>query len=441
MNELDIFCKKIQHIIEKNTKLNIEGAREIIKNINDFLYTTYPDIGRFIALEREFDYFSDFHKYWHHHHKEILDCQINESNCEKVAESLHGIYQLTNGSAFTEVWDTCGLLHKDICRIRLLTANQDFRGSRNFSELVEVFSDDNYIFDERNIFDDPEGFLKNIKVGRLAQNDKRIGYAKKIAEFLINHNCTPFELIHAYRNDIYALRNALIASNSGYGNKKADMFIRDMVVLGIWKNVNGFDKINVASDVNTIKVALRTGVITTAIPLVSSFLDIFCSQYSYIDEMNALAWRKVWDIWRGKFPEDNISSPCLLDYFVYNVVGKQFCKENLAIFKGDCGHIFRWHSTRNTTCQICNREGIRHVSSSVIEKKLPCRDSEGNVAILQSDFVKKLPQEMKIKECPFIDICDKRKILMPPKSISIMGQTGWISAYSVRGQGGGGLMS
>lgn len=441
MSELDVFCRKIKDIIEKKSKLNVEGAREVIKNLNDFLYTTYPDIGCFVALEKEFDYFSDFHKYWHQYHKEILDCQIDESKCAKVAESLHKIYQLTNGNAFAEVWDTCGLSDKDLCRIRLLTANQDFRGSLKFSKLAEVFSDDNYIFHEKNIKDDPEGFLKKIKVVNLSQNDKRIGYAQKIAEFLIKHQCEPIQLIEYYNGDVYELRKDLIASNSGYGNKKADMFIRDMIVLAIWKNVKGFDKINVASDVNTIKVALRTGIITTSIPLVSSFLDIFCSQYSYIDEMNASAWRKVWEIWRKKYPEDNIAGPCLLDYFVYNVVGKQFCKESLAVFKGDCGHVFRWHSVRNTTCQICNKEGRRGTNAYVIEKKVPCLDSEGEVAILQTDFVKKLPDRMKIKECPFIDICDKEKLFMPPKSISIMGQTGWNSAYSIRGQGGGGLMA
>lgn len=109
------------------------------------------------------------------------------------------------------------------------------------------------------------------------------------------------------------------------------MFLRDMVVLGVWKNVDNFDKIDVASDVNTIKVALRTGIISTAIPLVSSFLDIFCHQYSYIDKMNALAWRRVWEIWQSKYPLETISSPCLMDYFVYGVIGKQFCKSSLAI--------------------------------------------------------------------------------------------------------------
>lgn len=30
-----------------------------------------------------------------------------------------------------------------------------------------------------------------------------------------------------------------------------------------------------------------------------------------------------------KYPQESISSPCLMDYFVYNVVGRQFCKESL----------------------------------------------------------------------------------------------------------------
>ena len=68
------------------------------------------------------------------------------------------------------------------------------------------------------------------------------------------------------------------------------------VILKIRKEEPKLAIINVASDVNTIKVALRTGILKTAIPLVSSFLDIFCNQYSYIDDMNAEAWRRVWEI-------------------------------------------------------------------------------------------------------------------------------------------------
>lgn len=322
-----------------------------------------------------------------------------------------------------------------------MTANQDFRGSRSFSFLADVFECDNAIFDENNILADPEDFLKKIDVGALSQNDKRLKYATNIAQFLLTHKCTPYELLEKYNRDIYALRNDLIACNAGYGNKKADMFVRDMVVLGIWQNVTGFERINVASDVNTIKVALRTGIIRTAIPLVSSFLDIFCYQYEYIDEMNAAAWRRVWEIWTQKYPQESISSPCLMDYFVYNVVGRQFCKESLFFFACPNGHIFKWHSSRNTTCQVCYKQGIRRVSAFIVRKCMPCEDEEGFIAIQNTEYVKALPSGQKLMECPFTAICNNKKHLRPPKSISIMGQTGWQSAYVNKGEGGGGLMA
>ena len=120
---------------------------------------------------------------------------------------------------------------------------------------------------------------------------------------------------------------------AGYGNKKTDMVIRDMVVHGIWQGVSGFESIDVASDINTIGVALRTGILKTAIPLLSSFLDEFCYQYSFVDRMNAAAWRRVWEIWRGRYPSDDVASPCLLDYFISEVVGRQIgrasCRERV----------------------------------------------------------------------------------------------------------------
>ena len=274
----------------------------------------------------------------------------------------------------------------------------------------------------------------------MSQNDKRINYARSIAKFIIESKTTPFNLIEQYDYDVAEFKSALVSYfQSGYGNKKADMFIRDMVVLGVWKNVKNFDAINVASDVNTIKVALRTGILKTAIPLVSSFLDIFCYQYGYIDMMSALAWRKVWEIWKEKYPKETIASPCLLDYFIYDIIGKQFCKEILHIFHGeDCGHIFKWHSGRNKTCQICYKLGKRSKAHS-ISNILPCTDEEGNIAIEKIEFA----IQNHLSECPFKEICKQNGNiqLLPPKSISIWGQTGWTTAYTKKEQGGGGLMA
>ena len=444
MDELTKFSRFIKSQIQDNESLDINDAREIVKAINNFLYTNYEGIGQTSALGSTFEYLSDFHKYWEKHHAEILNCQIDVHKCELVADALHDIYLKTNGGAFREIFDTCNLSPEDICRVRFLTANQDFRGSRVFSQLADVFNSDNSIFDIESIKQDPEGFLKEIKVGNLSQGDKRISYAQKIAEFLIQHNCVPYELINKYNNDIYKLRMALInCKGAGYGNKKTDMFLRDMVVLGVWKDVANFDKIDVASDVNTIKVALRTGIISTAIPLVSSFLDIFCHQYSYIDKMNALAWRRVWEIWQSKYPLETISSPCLMDYFVYGVIGRQFCKASLAIYKCDSmHHEFRWHTSRNRTCQICFAKTKKRTNKAhVVRTVMPCNDAEGSIAILNTAYVKSLPPEQKFDKCPFSEICGNNKKLMPPVSISILGQTGWTSAYTRSDEGGGGIMA
>ena len=442
MKNFIAFCNTIRSISEQYPQMNIEGAREVINKLNNYLYTSYPNIGTVEKLNTTFDYFSEFHKFWHLHHQEILDCKIDEQNCEKVADALHDVYLLTEGKAFEEVYNTCNLQAEEICRVRFLTANQDFRGSRNFASFAELYQSDRSIFDEELIAKDPANFLKQIKVTDLSQNDKRLSYAQNIAQFVLDRGCSPYELIEKYNRDVFALRTDMIECNAGYGNKKTDMFIRDMVVLGVWTNITGFDKINVASDVNTIKVALRTGIIKTAIPLVSSFLDIFCYQYAYIDDMNALAWRRVWEIWNQKYPREAISSPCLLDYFVYNVVGKQFCKESLTIFQcNEYGHQFRWHSARNKTCQVCYRQGIKNIKAAPIAKLMPCMDAEGSVAIKNTPFVQSLPADKNMSKCPFTDICDNKKFLMPPKSISILGATGWSSAYTNTGQGGGGLMA
>lgn len=442
MDKLSNFCSEIKAAIGEAETLSVTEARKVVKSINDFLYTNYPGIGTTLELGGDREYFSDFHKFWEAHHKEILDCKIDDDKCELVADALHRVYLKTNGDAFKELYDTYGLSEEDVCRVRFLTANQDFRGSRDFSELAKIFKEDNSIFDEDRIYDDPEEFLHNIGVTSLSQNDKRTTYAKSIANFLLEKKCAPYDLIYQYGLDVSLLRDDMIACDgAGYGNKKTNMFIRDMIVLGVWENVWGFDKIDVASDINTIKVALRTGIVKTKIPLVSSFLDIFCYQYSYIDEMNALAWRRVWEIWSMKYCE-SIESPCLIDYFVYNVIGKQFCKEIL--YKFECEnhkHTFMWHSNKNRTCQVCLKNGIRKVKAQPIARMMPCSNEEGYIAIKETPYVLSLPDEQKISECPFKDICKENRYLQPPKSISILGQTGWTTAYARKGKGGGGLMA
>ena len=55
--------------------------------------------------------------------------------------------------------------------------------------------------------------------------------------------------------------------------------------------------------------------------------------------------------------------------------------------------------------------------------------------------MKSLPPEQEFDKCPFSEICGNNKKLMPPVSISILGQTGWTSAYTRSDEGGGGIMA
>ena len=445
MEELKNFVETLRAIGWGNTRAeNVRKARKIVSELNRFLFTRHDDIGTVHALGQELSYFSDFHKFWERNHEEILGMRIDGHACTEIADALHQIYEQTGGRAFRNLYDTCGLEKADICRVRLLTANQDFRGSRKFSDFAKVFEDDPTIFDIERIIEDPDGFLAAIGVTGLSQGDKRRRFAQQFAKFVKEHGGEPGGLAAQFKNDLVQLRSAMIAcEGAGYGNKKTDMVLRDMVVHGIWPDVTGFDSIDVASDINTISVALRTGILTTEIPLVSSFLDEFCYQYASVDSMNAAAWRRVWEIWRERYPEDRISSPCLLDYFIYEVVGRQFCKRTLAIFRCEHGHEFRWHSGQNKTCQVCFKMGQRHERAILIDKVMPCEDDDGHIAIEKTEYVKSGLAPAGLKQCPFKHICDAcgKKKLQPPKSISIFGQTGWASAYANVNDGGGGLMA
>lgn len=445
---MDTFIKSLNTIItnacSKNQTLCYDDARHILELINEYFYTTYNDIGRIAILDTELDYFSEFHKYWEANHEKILSPMIDESKCKDVAAVLDMVRTKYGDKPFYDLYPTNNLSTKDICRIRFFSANQDFRGSRKLGDLFNKFFIDPTIFNTQNINERPENFINNIGIPSLSQNDKRIKYAKTASQLLIDNKIEPYDLFDYFNKDVFEIRNFLTNSQgTGFGNKKADIFIRDMLVLNVWQNPINFDKIDVASDINTIKVALRTGILKTSIPLLSSFLDIFCYQYSLIDNMNALAWRKVWESWKNNYPATFVESPCLIDYFVYRIIGKEFCNDALSIFQCEAisEHQFKWHSSRNRTCQICKNK-----EAKLIKKVLPCTDDEGSIYISSNKFVRGTDAILKgLKECPFISVCDPKNANFikynPPKSISILGQTGWDSARATKKQGGGGLMS
>jgi hypothetical protein len=328
-------------------------------------------------------------------------------------------------------------------------------------------------------------FLKRLGISQLSQTDKREKYVEQAILFVREHtdDGEPINIPSSFQNNAMEIRRALTENvGMGYGNKKTDMFIRDMYEVGCWNSLEHMDGIDVASDVNTIKVALRTGILKTKLtPLLSSFLDIFCYQYGLIDKWNAKAWRRVWEIWVHKYPENAPYGPAYLDYFVYSIIGKIFCKESLFLYQGEgCGHQFYWASGHVSVCLTCKemfgsskvryfQEGSRliaqcdtfdrHKYEEVSQRRkkcklcqeavrpeaikigrfLPCMKTEGRLCFVDRRDLQG------IEVCPFVNICNPQrdgfKKIAAPKSISIWGQTGWDSARADIVEGGGGLMA
>ena len=169
MDNFNNFFKSIL----KESKVNLKGSlgineiRNIILKINEYFYTNYEDIGNTYILGGDFEYFSEFHKFWEKYHKEIIDPYIDEKKCEKVADILYGIYVEYGSRPFKRLYDIFTLTKKEICNLRYFSANQDFRGSRNIEELIVIYQNDPSIFDKNNIYENPEDFLKNIVLKQL----------------------------------------------------------------------------------------------------------------------------------------------------------------------------------------------------------------------------------------------------------------------------------
>lgn len=423
----------------------IEIARCFIEKLNEYFFQTRAGIGTTHALDdEEFQYFSEFHKFWESHHREILNARFSEPQIAEAAYSLHSAVNIY-GPSILELnitKETGGLAPEAIAQVRFLTANQDWREppENPWAKYLE----DPTIYDASEVGDDPSTFLKELGVTRLSQSDKRLDFARNAARFLLERDITAYEFAEICNYDALRIRDSLVEQpNMGYGLKKANMFVRDMYVLKVWPNLTNLETIDVASDVNTMKLALRTRILKTDIPLVSSFLDIFCYQYEYMSGASATAWRAVWDKWRQLNPETAPASPCLMDFLLYSI-GRDYCSDIAVLYQcqADNSHHF-WHfGGRLRRCRFCRSEVAR------VEACLPCQ-------VPTAELPRQTSGQLMLKEenllfrfngvCIFEPVCkpksDVFRKLSPPMSISIKGRTGWTQSYSYRGQGGGGMMA
>ncbi len=348
-------------------------------------------------------YFSEYHRFWEDNSETILGLEVDEGQCRRVAERLEHYYK---PYSLLRITDTRGIKKGLIPNVRLFVTIQDFGvGFRdNYYKLAVERPE---LFDPRKIASHPE--YAN-EVARFLgvedyQPDKRLEWTKRCAEWLVKeYDGDAYNLGPKHGFDAPAIRDALTGGETkiGISDKKADMFLRDMKELGVWK-LKRFEDINVASDMNTMRIALRSGIVKTRIPLLSSYMDVFCYQYSAVDSTTQKGWRRVWEIWKTLPNNHAPDSPAVLDYFIYRM-GKHCC-------------------TRSK----------RHCDTT---RALP-----SPLAGAESYPINRLLADRCTGFCIFTGICDEnnsnpfRKRLNPPKSISIYGRYGWTVSDSDEGGG------
>ncbi|MHC4573969.1 MAG: hypothetical protein ACYS76_07535 [Planctomycetota bacterium] len=405
MSEFLGFLKKlVSHLkidisveeLEAKISDEYEIAARVLYEINRFLYQRHANLER--------DYISEFHKYWKCNHEQILCPVIGKDEALKVAEVLEGVY--ANNTIRVQL-NTLDLDPEVIANVRFFTAIQDFKidisAKTNPFELYKLNTD---FFNPRKILDNElliDEFLN--RIGAESQRDKRKPWMQESARLLQQrYGGSAFNINKLHDGDVVAIKEALAGPEKyGFSHKKADMFLRDMADLKVWSYRKNIDQINVMSDKNTMRIALRSGILQFRIPLLASYLDVYCYQYGLVDKWNVRAWREVWRVWGTIRDNHRPPTPASIDYFIYRM-GKLACRP----------------SARLRKCPPSKPARKKWVESKVTQDQL----------LFDSNF-----------NCIFAGICKaERKILNHPMSISIKGQTGWDSGTTNEG-GGGGIQS
>lgn len=369
-----------------------ELVANVLNEINRFFYqkkATLPS-----------EYVSEFHKYWKEQHEKILSPKINSNGeCFAVAKVLEEIYR--NNTIKVQL-DTLDLTKEEIANVRFFTAIQDFNIDVHArSNPFEFYKRHPDCFNPKKVKDNDllADELLNF-LGALSQRDKRKPWMLNSARLLVDkYDSSAYNINEIHNGNVVEIIEALTAEERyGFSIKKVHMFLRDMADLGVWKYKSNVEKLDVMSDKNTMRVALRTGILQLRIPLLASFLDVFCYQYSMVDRFNREAWRKVWEEWDKISNNHRPLTPASMDYLIFRI-GKIACRPNK---------------------RICPPE--REISEKKLESLIP-----QDRLIFKSD-----------RYCIFRDICKlERKMLNAPNSISIEGRTGWKSGKTNEGGGGG----
>lgn len=414
----------------------------MLTRLNEYFFQTYDGIGFTRFRDEDLQYFSEFHKFWEINHKTVLEARVDSGQARMAAAALKDAFDTHGPEIFDLTYNTHGLGREAIAQVRFFTANQDFR--KPPADAYRKYLEDPTRFDPKVIESSPTGFLDFLNVLGQSQSDKRTDFARNAARFLLERGTTAYGLAYGCGNDAVKVRELLTSEpNMGYGPKKANMFIRDMFELGVWPDLHNIDRLDVPSDRNTMKIALRTRILRTAMPLLSSFLDPFCHQYGYIDEMTAKAWRAVWEQWRELDPKTAPASPCSIDFLVYRM-GRDFCDTRFTEYVCDAGHRLYRFGSRLKFCPLC---GTPHAAVTSQGKFFPCELDKNRLPREGAELQVPAANMLKTFDgtCIFETVCRPRTEEFwpfdPPRSISVKGETGWTTSYSDRKRGGAGMMA
>jgi len=421
MDELGLFEQFIKELLtimgfEKEAKMfnltadssGFQISAHLLQKINAFLYVTDSNIGKNPDENR--DFVSRFHKFWRKHHPEIINPTIDEVKCQHVANVLENVHA-TYGSQLSSTQQAlftpgkiANLSPQQVANVRFFTITQDFK-IRFKVDPYALSLTKPYLFDAKKISDNYPSTTDELldELGAETQTDKRHKFSRLSSGLLIeNYDGDAFNICQRHHNKVVEIRQALVDNPNpkykgqlGFSDKKANLLIRDLVAMGVW-SVTDPEEIDVSSDANTMRIALRTGMLKVRWPLLTSYLDVYDYQYGLIDEYTKRAWRRVWEAWGTLSPNHRVTAPALFDFLIYRI-GQNCCKPKTRRCDMQC------NSSRLTKCQLKN---------TIL---MNCRGW-----------------------CMFKGICSPAsKAMNPPRAISILGGTGWEDGRTDEGGGKG----
>jgi hypothetical protein len=357
----------------------------------------------------------------------------------QVLEELHAAH----GGRFHAPQDRiAGLSRELIANVRFITAAQDWKLRQKVNP-YEIAREHPEWFEARRIATDPEASINRIltAVGvKPDQATKRVDYARNGAEFLLAHyDGSAFNLGPKHEHDAARIREALVepddpafAEHIGYSYKKADMFIRDMYDFKVWP-LRGVEALEVPPDINTMRAALRTGIIHCYHPLLTSYLDVYSSQYSLVSDLASRAWRRVWERW-SEIPQNHrVEGPAFFDFLLYEILGRE-CVALVSVRELQCRHCgsSMLVKTRVRTCPRCDS------TDTWVTRRRGSEDQFRDLLARGCSFcTTNGPGHCVLERVISFD----RWTLAPPKSISRIGGTGWDDGLASEDEGGGGITS